>query len=606
MNAIRALVRELPRTSRPLTAATAITVVSGPALRATMAVLTGLVVAAVPPAIADGLSSGAGRSLVLRIVLLGTAYSGLELCEALKSAFANALRLRLDRRLRHRVLEAVATAPGIAHLEDPRLLDLVDRARRVGPAQQTPGSAAAGLAQLGTRYLTCAAGFVMVATFRWWLAILAVAAMAVSRWAVGRYVTAVVDVHFEQTRGLRRAQYLADLALNPAAAKELRLFGLGDWLRERFTATWREAMGEVWRRRARMRRGVWLPLLLAMPTSIAFFVLLGRDVIDGSLELGQMGMLISAFGMLGEIASMSNADFDVAMGAGALPAVAELERVTDEMRASMRGAIDPVSMPARSIQFDRVSFRYPETQLDVLDGFDLELRAGESLAIVGSNGAGKTTLVKLLARLYDPTAGTVVVDGHDLRDVEPVAWQRRIGAIFQDFTRYELTAAENVGFGAPHLLDDREALRRAAARAGALEIIESLPDGWDTVLSRQVEGGAELSGGEWQRVALARALLAVDGGAGLLILDEPTANLDARAEADLYDRFLELTRGVTTIVISHRFSTVRRADRIVVLRGGRVVEQGSHDELLALGGRYARMFRLQAARFTVTEDTTHA
>ena len=238
----------------------------------------------------------------------------------------------------------------------------------------------------------------------------------------------------------------------------------------------------------------------------------------------------------------------------------------------------------------------------MLSGLDMVIPAGRSIAIVGANGAGKTTLIKLLCRMYDPTAGRITVDGADLRHVDPVDWQRRVAAIFQDFARYHLSARDNVALGATDLAGDARPLRAAAEKAGALALIEGLPRGWDTVLSRQYAGGVDLSGGQWQRVALARALLAVEGGARLLILDEPTAALDVRAEAELYDRFLEITAGLTTILISHRFSTVRRADRICVLADGRVAEQGTHDELVAQGGRYATMFALQAARFTSEPD----
>jgi len=310
--------------------------------------------------------------------------------------------------------------------------------------------------------------------------------------------------------------------------------------------------------------------------------------------------VLSAQLMFASLGTMTQDDVYVAQGMPSIPAVHELEAAAASRRATGDASAD--GLPRHGVRFEGVTFAYPGSSTPVLDGFDLELRAGESLAIVGSNGAGKTTLVKLLARFYEPTSGRITVDGIDLRDVDADGWQQRIAAIFQDFTRYALTARENVGLGAPSLLDDDEALRDAAARAGALDLIEGLASGWDTVLSRQVEGGAELSGGEWQRLALARAMLAVRAGAGILVLDEPTANLDARAETELYDRFLELTRGVTTIVISHRFSTVRRADRIVVVRGGRVVEAGTHDELVALGKRYARMFRLQAARFSEVAD----
>jgi ATP-binding cassette, subfamily B, bacterial len=276
----------------------------------------------------------------------------------------------------------------------------------------------------------------------------------------------------------------------------------------------------------------------------------------------------------------------------------ELERdLAADPEINPPGTAPADGLPAREIRFEGVGFGYPDRPGQVFTGLDLTVPAGRSLAIVGDNGAGKTTLIKLLARLYEPTAGRITVDGADLRQYSAHGWQRRVAAIFQDFVHYELSAADNVTVGAIENASDRATLLDAAARAGALEVVERLPGGWDTVLSRRFTGGAELSGGEWQRIGLARALFAAASGAGILVLDEPTAQLDVRAEAAFYDQFFELTRGLTAIVISHRFSTVRRADRIVVLDGGRVVEDGSHDALIAADGRYAAMFRLQATRF---------
>jgi ATP-binding cassette subfamily B protein len=233
----------------------------------------------------------------------------------------------------------------------------------------------------------------------------------------------------------------------------------------------------------------------------------------------------------------------------------------------------------------------------VFDRLDLLIPTGSSTAIVGLNGAGKTTLVKLLARLHDPTGGRIRVDGTDLSALDPVAWQRRVAVVFQDFARYPASAADNVGFGAIEHRSDPASLDGAAGRAGIGPLLRSLPAGWDTILSRRYAGGVDLSGGQWQRVALARALMAVEHGARLLVLDEPTAWLDARGEAEFFERFLDITAGLTTVIISHRFSTVRRADRICVLDGGRVTEEGSHDELVAAGQAYAAMFASQAARF---------
>ena len=256
----------------------------------------------------------------------------------------------------------------------------------------------------------------------------------------------------------------------------------------------------------------------------------------------------------------------------------------------------PTTLPVHQIRFRNVSFRYPTAPVDaplVLDGFDLTIAAGSSLAIVGQNGAGKTTLAKLLCRLYDPVSGSIEVDGVDLRDFDIDAWRARLAAVFQDFVHFELPLRDNV---APRGAPDAP-IQAALADAGAAHLADL-----DTVLARGYTNGTELSGGQWQRVALARALCAVQLGAGVVLLDEPTAQLDVRGEAEIFDRILTATRHCTTILISHRFSTVRHADRICVLEHGRVVELGTHDELMALGGRYRTMFDLQAQRFSATQD----
>jgi ABC-type multidrug transport system fused ATPase/permease subunit len=257
------------------------------------------------------------------------------------------------------------------------------------------------------------------------------------------------------------------------------------------------------------------------------------------------------------------------------------------------GARRADNMPARAIRFRSVGFAYPSGGEQVLDGFDIAIPAGSSLAIVGPNGAGKTTLAKLLCRLYDPQAGSIEVDGVDLRELDVDAWRARVTAVFQDFIRFELPLRDNV---APNGAPD-DIIRAALSEAGADQLADL-----DTVLSRGYSNSTDLSGGQWQRVALARALCAVRLGAGLVLLDEPTAQLDVRGEAEIFDRILSATRQCTTILISHRFSTVRHADRICVLERGRVVELGSHAELIALGGRYRTMFDLQAQRFSAIEE----
>jgi ABC-type multidrug transport system fused ATPase/permease subunit len=278
--------------------------------------------------------------------------------------------------------------------------------------------------------------------------------------------------------------------------------------------------------------------------------------------------------------------------AAPVAAVLRLEPAMGPAGALSSGERSAAAMPAHAIRFRDLTFAYPGGA-PVLEGFDLTIPAGSSLAIVGQNGAGKTTLAKLLCRLYDPQRGAVEIDGVDAREFDLASWRSRLAAVFQDFTRLELPLRDNVApAGAP---DD--VVRAALAAAGAADLADL-----DTVLAKGYEGGTDLSGGQWQRVALARALCAVKRGAGVVLLDEPTAQLDVRGEAEIFDRLLAATRHCTTILISHRFSTVRHADRICVLEHGKVVELGTHDELMAKGGRYRTMFDLQAQRFTATED----
>jgi ABC-type multidrug transport system fused ATPase/permease subunit len=283
--------------------------------------------------------------------------------------------------------------------------------------------------------------------------------------------------------------------------------------------------------------------------------------------------------------------FSWALDGAAAPTAAVL-RLRESMKpvgALPSGSRMASDAPVRSVRFRELQFAYPNTKELVLDGFDLTIPAGSSLAIVGQNGAGKTTLAKLLCRLYDPLHGSIEIDGVDLKEFDLESWRRRLTAVFQDFIRFELPLRDNVApAGAPD-----EIIRASLLQAGATNLADL-----DTPLAKRYKGGTDLSGGQWQRIALARALCAVKLGAGVVLLDEPTAQLDVRGEAEIFNRILEATRRTTTILISHRFSTVRHADRICVLEHGRVVELGTHDELMVLGGRYATMFNLQASRFS--------
>jgi ATP-binding cassette subfamily B protein len=379
----------------------------------------------------------------------------------------------------------------------------------------------------------------------------------------------------------------------------MRVFGLGEWTAARHREDWLAGMEPTWAELRKLSRGVWLAGGLVLATYALAAGTLGWAADHHEISLRTLATMLPMLPASLLVGSITLADFSLAQMLASVP---DLDALSSGLRARARSA-DPsarvlpaVGLPRRCVRFEAVSFAYPGRGEPVLADLELELRFGESLGLVGVNGAGKTTVVTLLAGMREPTGGRITVDGVAMSELDPRGWQRQVAVVYQDFARFPFSAAENIGLfaeGSP----DRARLDRAAERAGAAELIAGLPRGWETILSPQYDGGVGLSGGQWQRIALARALYAVEGGARVLVLDEPTAQLDVRAEAEFYDRFLELTSGVTSVVISHRFGSVRRAHRIAVLDGGRIAELGSHDELLAAGGRYAEMFRLQADRF---------
>jgi ATP-binding cassette subfamily B protein len=343
--------------------------------------------------------------------------------------------------------------------------------------------------------------------------------------------------------------------------------------------------------------------LVVLAGAVIVLVIL-RDTADGG-RLSVLGLSLAMQAILiplrfGDF--FPEADAQTQYGMQAHDAIVKVERAAAARaigRARPGDQVRPAGeVPVSGIAFEKVSFAYSGSDRDILDELDLEFPAGTSTAIVGFNGSGKTTLVKLLSRLHEPTGGRITVDGTALTEFDIRSWQRRLAVIYQDYVRYELDAAANIALGAPDRMGDTAALEKACEWACATEVTGTLPEGLATILSSRYTGGVDLSGGQWQRIALARAMFAVQAGASVLVLDEPTAQLDVRAEVAFFDRFLELTCGLTTVIISHRFSTVRRADRIVVLEGGRIAEQGSHSELLTAGGRYAELFEMQARRFT--------
>ncbi len=524
----------------------------------------------------------------------------------LQAALGELVTRRADGHCARHLMTASLTEAPMAVLEQREALDKLNDAR-TGLVEYftTPGAATAGMLALVARYAQLVGAVVLVGVVLGPLPAIVVACTALvarfgQRGSLGRWA-GIID---SLSGARRRMAYVIDSGSSSALAKEMRVLGILPWFSARAR---RECDGYIrpyWRER---RRIYFVPFLvftaLSLLGAIVVLVILRDEAVQGRLSVLELSLAIQAisvplrFGVF-----FPEADVQTQYGMYAMSRIDELERRFTEGAAKVAsGSLPATGLPQSEIRFERVRFAYPGSDEPVLDGLDLELPAGRSTAIVGLNGAGKTTLVKLLGRLYEPTGGRILVDGIDLAALDSRAWQRRIAVIFQDFVRYELDARTNVVLGAPDQAGDDAACARALAWAGAEEIVAGLPNGTATPLSSRYRGGVDLSGGQWQRIALARALFSVEAGASVLVLDEPTAQLDVRAEVAFFDRFLELTSGLTSIVISHRFSTVRRADRIVVLEGGRVVEDGSHDALLAEGGRYAELFALQARRFAEQE-----
>lgn len=561
------------------------------------AVARGFLVGSIPATLSQGgLGSGAGGRTLVALGLVAAIFVAQVVLRNIDNALGQALGIAVDHHLEERIIRLFGRPHGLSHLEDPSMADRIAQFQGVGTAGYRPGNAVSGLAGRVATWLSGLGSAILLAGFRWWIA---VALSAVFLWAarvtLHDYLT-LTKILTGQAPTLRRSYYYRDLAFLPAPAKEVRVFGLGTWLVSQFRSFWFEAMGPLWEER-RNRWSLGLASMTMGLSSIAAAAYIGFSALNGEFDIGKVAVYLGAIsGLYAFGMGYGPGDLQLQYGLAALPIIRKLE---DDItrQPDLRGSPSPEGAPSQGIHFQEVEFAYPGTQRRVLSGIDLEIPAGRSTAIVGLNGVGKTTLIKLLCRFYDPDAGRILLDGIDVRSIEPKSWQRRIAAIFQDFVRYELSVRENIEFGGIEVEGNGEKIANAAKRAGATAIIEALPNGLETPLSREVTGGVQISGGEWQRIALARAMFAVEAGAQVLILDEPTASLDVRAEAELYRSFLDMTRGLTTILVSHRFSTIRRADLIYVIENGKVAERGSHEELMALEGRYARMFNLQAARF---------
>ncbi|HLG60256.1 MAG TPA: ABC transporter ATP-binding protein [Vicinamibacterales bacterium] len=573
----------LPRADRTLAVAWWTVLVIRGVLPALFAIAMGILVSAVQR----------GDSLVNPLALVGAAFVLLQILAPIQTAISSNLGDRTAAWLYDRLTEACVRPPGIGHLEDPSLTSDLTVARDFDTGMTGPPLSisldfiAGGLVEM----IGGVTSVLVLAAYSWWAPLLLGGAWLATHWLL-RESGVWRDRNTEEVRSAQRdADYAYRLAVDAPASKELRLFGLADWTIARFVSR-RTRLHDLQYHATRLReRPVAWSMLIVTVGNIAVFWALGRDVMSGRIDLGQVVMFAQcAIGA--SMIAFGGLNWALDGAAAPVTAVLTLQSAMAPAGALRSGDREAAGAPSREVRFRNVTFAYPGGAL-VLDNFDLTIPAGSSLAIVGQNGAGKTTLAKLLCRMYDPQSGAIEIDGIDVRQFDLASWRSRLTAVFQDFTRFELPLRDNV---APAGAPDAE-IRAAIDAAGAARLARL-----DTVLARGYAGGTDLSGGQWQRVALARALCAVYLGAGLVLLDEPTAQLDVRGEAEIFDKVLAATRHCTTILISHRFSTVRHADRICVVEHGRVIELGTHDELMAKNGRYRRMFDLQAQRFGVAED----
>jgi ATP-binding cassette subfamily B protein len=530
-------------------------------------------------------------------------YAASLVADPVGGALGTAARQRVTGGLQARLLRAVSAPVGISHLEDQETLDRLARAEG-SLTGFFPGDAPVTWAGLLASRLSGIIGCAVIAAYIWWLGpLLLMMWVLVRRITLASVLRQATDLR-GQTTAMRRAWYFTGVGSKARDAKEIRVFGLARFFsgmyREEFITAIRAGHAGL---REMHRRAAGCFAVVLAGYGLALFVITDAARTH-QIGLRSLAILLPMLSVSMAAGSISFDDITLAWTLAGLPDMDHLERQLTPPaagpgpgQAAAPGAGVDEGVPRTSVRFEAVTYRYPSGTRDVLSGVHLELRARTSTALVGVNGAGKSTLVSLLARLRDPTEGRILVDGRDVRDLDPARWQRAIALMPQSPVRFPVSARENVTFGAFEYADDSDGIERAATRAGFATVVAELPDGWETILSRELPGGVELSGGQWQRLALARALFATEHGARVLVLDEPTAALDVHTEARFYERFHEITSGLTTLVISHRFATVRRADRICVLDDGVITEQGSHEELLARDGTYARMFRVQAARF---------
>ena len=581
-------VRFVWRTNRWATVGLGLLTLGGALLPASQAWVGKLIVDGVVASIQSGQDAEQVRKvfiyllLELGLFLLSAAFNhGRRLIQQL-------IQLQLANRIRAEIIGKSLTLD-LAYFEDSDFYDRLQNARREGGYK--PVELINDTFLIVQNSITLISFALLMLRFSPWLVVVLLATSIPSFIAETRYSERGFRLLTRRAPETRQVNYLSRLLTEDTAVKEIKLFNLGGTLLNRYTTLFDKFFEEdksLALRRATAGFGLGLIATLGFYGSYAWIV---WYTVQGKISLGDMTLYLAIFRQ-GQSTFQSILSAVGNIYENNLFMANFFEFLCLEPRMKITGQQRKLSLPLRGgIEFRDIGFRYPDSEEWALRGVNLIIRPGEKIALVGHNGAGKTTLIKLLSRLYDPTEGSILIDGIDIRDLDPLELQQRIGVIFQDFVRYHLPVRENIGFGQIDAINDVERIAAAARKSGAQAVVEELPEGYETMLGRWFHDGHELSLGQWQKVALARAFMR---DAEILVLDEPTASVDARAEYEIFQNFKALTEGKMAILISHRFSTVRMADRIAVIQEGRIAELGTHDELLRRGGTYAELFSMQA------------
>jgi ATP-binding cassette subfamily B protein len=557
-------------------------------LPATQAWVGSLIVDSVVRALREGMTPNEGLRLALPFVLLefGMLLASTILTQ-LRRLYEHVLNARLGHHINTQIIRKALTLD-LQYFEDSNFYDQLQNARREADTRAL--GIINGAFMVVQNIITLASFAALLVVFNPWITLLLFGATVPAFIAQGRFSRLYFRLLTWRAPEFRRMNYIEHVLTVDSSVKEVKLFGLGEPLLARYSETFWQFFHEDYalaRRRSLISLGWGLLAQLSYYIAYAWIIFVA---VSGRITLGGMTLYLSLFrqsqgtvqGLFDNINRLyENGLFmDNLFGFLALTPLMQQQPGVGSFRNVSQG-----------LEFRNVSFRYPGRSDWALQNINLSIPPGQKVALVGPNGAGKTTLIKLLTRLYDPTEGEIYLNGRDLREYDPDELHRKIGVIFQDFVRYQLSVRENIGFGQIESLDDNERVAYAAERGGADDVVAELPKGMDTMLGRWFEDGHELSGGQWQKVAISRAFMR---DSEVLVLDEPTAALDAEREYEIFRRFRDLTEGKIAVLISHRFSTVRMADRIVVIEHGTITEHGTHAELLDHGGTYARLFELQA------------